>query len=128
MGLNILSFKMPYLQPSAQVLLFLIFALGGGVRFFQPIDVLARRMRWVSYFSPRIVRSIALVEVICGVGIVLPFFLSNSSVSILQYSGCLLIVTMVGAVITHFVIGDYKEIVGNLCIIGLIYYATISFG
>ncbi len=119
---------MPYLQPSAQVLLFVIFALGGGVRFFQPIDVLARRMRWVSYFSPRIVRSIALVEVICGVGIVLPFFLSNSSVSILQYSGCLLIVTMVGAVITHFVIGDYKEIVGNLCIIGLIYYATISFG
>ena len=119
---------MTYLQPSAQVILFLIFALGGGIRFFQPIEVLARRMRWVSYFNPRIVRSIALVEVICGVGFILPFFLTGPSFSILLYSGCLLIATMIGAVITHFVIGDYKEIFGNLCLIGLIYYAAIPMG
>lgn len=118
---------MAYLQPSAQVVLFLIFALGGGIRLFQPIDVLARRMRWVSYFNPRIVRSIALVEVICGTGIILSFF-SSYSLSILLYSGCLLIATMVGAAITHFVIGDYKEIFGNVFLIGLIYYATIAIG
>ena len=118
---------MAYLQPTAQVVLFLIFALGGGIRLFQPIDVLARRMRWVSYFNPRIVRSIALVEVICGTGIILSFF-SSYSLSILLYSGCLLIATMVGAGITHFVIGDYKEIFGNVFLIGLIYYATIAIG
>ena len=119
---------MAYLQPSIQVILFLVFAIGGGVRFFQPIDVLAKRMRWVSYFSPGIVRSIALVEVICGIGFILPFFLAGSSFSILLYSGCLLIATMIGAVITHFVIGDYKEIFGNVCLIGLIYYAAIPMG
>ena len=119
---------MAYLQPSAQVILVVIFALGGGVRFFQPIEVLAKRMRWVSYFRPPVVRSIALVEVICGIGFILPFFLAGPSFSILLYSGCLLIATMIGAVITHFVIGDYKEIFGNVCLIGLIYYAAIPMG
>jgi len=119
---------MAYLQPSAQIILFLIFALGGGIRLIQPIEVLARRMRWVSYFNPRIVRSIALVEVICGVGVILHFFFPTASFSFLLYSGCLLIATMIGAVITHFVIGDYKEVFANLCLIGLIYYATIAIG
>ena len=126
--MTLFIYIMAYLQPSAQIILFLIFALGGGIRFFQPIDVLARRMRWVSYFNPRIVRSIALVEVICGVGVVLHFFFPTASFSFLLYSGCLLIATMIGAVITHFVIGDYKEVFGNLCLIGLIYYATIAIG
>jgi hypothetical protein len=40
----------------------------------------------------------------------------------------LLIATMIGAVITHFVIGDYKEIFGNVCLIGMIYYAAIPIG
>ena len=119
---------MAYLQPSIQFILFLVFAIGGGIRFFQPIEVLAKRMRWVSYFSPCIVRSIALVEVICGIGFILPFLLAGPSFSILLYSGCLLIATMIGAVITHFVIGDYKEIFGNVCLIGLIYYAAIPMG
>ena len=119
---------MAYLQPSAQVILVVIFALGGGVRFFQPIEVLAKRMRWVSYFRPPVVRSIALVEVICGVGILLDFLFPSLSFSLLLYSGCLLLATMIGAVITHFVIGDYREILGNVCLIGLIYYATIPVG
>ena len=74
---------MAYLQPSAQVILVVIFALGGGVRFFQPIEVLAKRMRWVSYFKPPVVRSIALVEVICGVGILLHFLFPSLSFSFL---------------------------------------------
>ena len=119
---------MTYLQPSIQVILFLVFSVGGGIRFFQPIDMLARRMRWVSYFNPRIVRSIALMEMICGTGFILPFFLPGPSISILLSCGCLLIATMVGAAITHFVIGDYKQIFLNVFLIGLIYYAAIPIG
>ena len=119
---------MAYLQPSAQIILILIFALGGCIRFFQPIEVLAKRMRWVTYFSPRIVRSIALIEVLCGVCIILSFFFPNHSSAILLSCGCLLITTMVGAVITHFVIGDYKEIFGNVCLIGPICFVTLPIG
>jgi hypothetical protein len=119
---------MTYLQPFAQVILVVIFAFGGAIRFLQPIDVLTKRMRWVSYFSPRVVRSIALVEVFCGVGVILHFLFPELSFSFLLYSGYLLIATMIGAAITHFVIGDYREIFGNVCLIGLIYYATISVG
>ena len=82
---------MPTLQVSLQVLLFLIFAVGGAYRFFQPMDALAKRMRWVSCFHPRIVRSIALFEVACGIGMVLPFLLSDANFPFMVYSGAALL-------------------------------------
>ena len=63
---------MTYLGIIIQILLFLVFAVGGTIRFFQPIDVLAKRMLWVKYFSPKVVRSISIIEIICGIGIMLP--------------------------------------------------------
>ena len=96
----------------------------GTIRFFQPIDVLAKRMLWVKYFDPRMVRAISMIEVICGIGIILPLVFSDSTFSFLLYSGCLLMATMIGAVITHAVIGDYKQIIGNLFILFMIYLVT----
>ena len=117
---------MPTLQVSLQVLLFLIFAGGGTYRFFQPMEILTKRMRWVSYFHPKIVRSIALLEVICGIGMVLPLIFSGLNFPFMVYAGCLLMLTMFGAVITHVVIGDYREIIGNLFLLVLIYHTTFS--
>ena len=119
---------MAYLQLSVQVLLVCVFALGGGYRFFQPIDSLARRMLWVKYFKPGIVRSIALIEVVCGIGLLLPLLLTDFSASLIFYSGGLLILTMIGAVVTHAIIGDYRQIIGNLCIIGMLYFITFPMG
>ena len=115
---------MAYLQLSVQVLLVCVFALGGGYRFFQPIDALARRMLWVKYFKPGIVRFICMIEVVCGIGLFLPLIFSDFSTSLFFYSGSLLIVTMVGAVVTHAIIGDYKQIIGNLFILFMIYFVT----
>lgn len=108
---------MAYLQLSVQVLLVCVFALGGGYSFFQPIDALARRMLWVKYFKPGIVRFICMIEVVCGIGLFLPLIFSDFSTS-------LLIITMIGAVVTHAVFGDYKQIFGNLCLIGMLCYIT----
>jgi len=119
---------MNYLQVSLQVLLFLIFAIGGGVRLFQPMEKLANRMLWVKYFSPRIVRSIALLELVCGIGIILPFFLPEVTIDFALYAGCLLMLTMLGAAVTHIIIGDYKQIFGNLFILGIIYWVTFPAG
>ena len=115
---------MPTLQESLQILLFLIFALGGAYRFFQPIDILAKRMLWVNYFKPLTVRTIAVIEVLCGTGMLLALLLSDSTIPFLLYSGCLLMLTMLGAAITHVVIGDYKQIIGNLSLFGMIYFVT----
>ena len=115
---------MPILSLTIQILLFLVFAVGGTIRFFQPIHVLAKRMLWVKYFNPRVVRGIAFIEVICGIGIIIPLVLTDFSFSFVFYSGCLLMATMVGAVVTHLWIGDYKQIVGNLVILGMIYWVT----
>ena len=108
---------MTYLGVTIQILLFLVFAVGGTIRFFQPIDVLAKRMLWVKYFDPRMVRAISFIEVTCGIGIILPLVLTDSTFSFLLYSGCLLMATMIGAVITHVIIGDYRQIFGNLFIL-----------
>ena len=115
---------MNILQVSLTFLLFLIFTIGGTFRFFQPIDVLAKRMLWVKYFNPRIVRSIALLEMICGIGIILPFLLIDSTFPFLICSGCLLMLTMFGAAVTHAIIGDYKQIMGNLFLLGALYWLT----
>lgn len=117
-----------YLSISIQIILFLVFAVGGMFRLLQPIDVLARRMLWVRYFNPRIVRGIALLEITCGIGIILPLVFTDLTLSILLYSGCLLMVTMIGAAVTHIVIGDYKQIIGNALVFGMIYWIMFSFG
>ena len=126
--LHLITYFMQYLSTTVQIILFLVFAVGGTIRFVQPIDTLARRMLWVRYFSPRIVRGIALIEVFCGIGIILPLVFTGSSFSFLLFSGCLLMATMIGAVITHIVIGDYKQIIGNFLILGMIYWITFSVG
>ena len=109
---------------SLQLLLFFIFAVGGGYRFIQPVDVLAKKMLWVSYFDPRIVKGIALIEVLCGIGLVLPFFLKDPSSNFTFYAGSLLMLTMVGAAITHLIIGDYKQIFGNVLLLIMIFFVT----
>ena len=115
---------MPSFSLVIQILLFLVFALGGAIRFFQPINTLAKRMLWVKYFNPKVVRGIALIEVVCGIGIIIPLVLTDSSLSFILYSGCLLMATMIGAVVTHLWIGDYKQIVGNLVVLAMIYWVT----
>ena len=119
---------MTYLGVTIQILLFLVFAVGGTIRFFQPIDVLAKRMLWVKYFDPRMVRAISFIEVTCGIGIILPLVLTDSTFSFLLYSGCLLMATMIGAVITHVIIGDYRQIFGNLLILLMVYSVTFPLG
>ena len=115
---------MPHFRVVLQLLLFLVFAIGGAHRLSQPIDLLAKKMLWVSYFNPLIVRAISLVEVVCGIGIVLPFLLKNSNFDFALYSGSVLMIIMLGAAVTHLWIGDYRQILGNLFLLFMIYFAT----
>lgn len=115
---------MPHFRVVLQLLLFLVFAIGGAHRLSQPIDLLAKKMLWVSYFDPLVVRAISLIEIVCGIGIVLPFLLKNPSFDFLFYSGSLLMVIMLGAALTHIWIGDYRQIFGNLLLLSLLFFVT----
>lgn len=115
---------MGYLRKTIQVLLFAVFTFGGLDRVVQPIDVLAERMLWVSYFDPSVVRAIALTEITCGIGLILPFLFRKVQFKFVLYSGSVLIITMIGAAVTHLVIGDYDQIIVNLVLVAIIAFIT----
>ena len=108
-----------------QILLFALFTIGGLDRFLQPIEVLAERMLWVSFFDPLVVRAIAVTEITCGIGLLLAFFIKSRRFKFALYSGSVLIVVMAGAAVTHVIIGDYDQIAVNLVLIGMISYVIL---
>mgnify|MGYP001408051281 FL=1 len=108
-----------------QILLFALFTIGGLDRFLQPIEVLAERMLWVSFFDPLVVRAIAVTEITCGIGLLLAFFIKSRRFKFALYSGSVLIVVMAGAAVTHVIIGDYDQIAVNLVLIGMINYVIL---
>ena len=108
-----------------QILLFALFTIGGLDRFLQPIEVLAERMLWVSFFDPLVVRAISVTEIACGIGLLLAFFIKSRRFKLSLYSGSVLIVVMAGAAVTHVIIGDYDQIAVNLVLIGMISYVIL---
>ncbi len=108
------------LKKTIQVLLFSIFGLGGLYRLLQPIEKLSQEMFWVSFFDPLIVRAIACIEVLCGLGLILPLLFEKIRYEYSYYSSILLIGLMFGAAVTHVVIGDYEEIFANLSLIAML--------
>ena len=51
------------------------FVLTGLVKVLQPYEVLADRMAWVQDYSPGLVRGIGALEILGGIGLVLPALL-----------------------------------------------------
>lgn len=58
-----------------QFLLAVMFVLAGVMKAVQPYDTMARRMPWVEDYSPGMVRGIGVLEVLGGLGLVLPSLL-----------------------------------------------------
>lgn len=55
-----------------QILLAVMFVLAGAMKAFQPYDTMARRMPWVEDYSPSMVRGIGALEILGGLGLILP--------------------------------------------------------
>ena len=58
-----------------QFVLAIAFVLTGLVKVLQPYEVLADRMAWVQDYSPGLVRGIGALEILGGIGLVLPALL-----------------------------------------------------
>jgi len=91
-----------------QILLALVFALTGLMKLTQPRERLAQRMSWVNDFPPASVRLIGAVELLGGVGLVLPA-LTGILPWLPPLAGVGLVVVMIGATVTHARRGEYPQ-------------------
>lgn len=95
-------------------LLAAVFAAAGAMKLTQPKDKLAASgLAWTEDFSPGAVRAIGAVEVLGGVGLILPAVTGIAPVLVpLAATG--LAITMVGATITHQRRGEGQAVVMTL--------------
>ena len=95
-----------------QILLALIFLMAGAMKATQPREKLAANMKWVFDFSETQVRIIGVLEVLAGIGLILPM-LTNILPILTPLAAVGLVLTMIGAMITHVRRGENSMLAIN---------------
>jgi len=108
-----------------QVLLALAFGLAGAVKFTQPKEKLAPRMKWVEDFAPAIIKAIGAVEVLGALGLILPA-LTGILPILTPLAAVGLVLTMIGASLTHLRLREYPGIAVNVVLLALA--AFVAYG
>ena len=93
-----------------QGLLAVAFLGAGGMKLTQPKEKLATNMAWVEDFSQSTIRVIGLLEVLGAIGLILPMALSILPV-LTGIAAVGLVLTMIGAAITHIRRGEMPMLV-----------------
>jgi uncharacterized membrane protein YphA (DoxX/SURF4 family) len=92
-----------------QILLALAFALAGFMKVSQPIEKLGERMNWAKRMAPGVVRLVGSLEILGALGLILP-----KATGILPWltpvAAVSLVLTMIGAIITHFRLQEPKAV------------------
>lgn len=107
-----------------QGLLIVGFAMAGIMKLIQPIEALSEQMSWVNHFQPWMVRTLALLEFIGAMGLLLPAFLKSLPSKLTVYAGAGLTLTMIGAVGTHVAIGEMNQLFPPLLLLAMSAYVT----
>ena len=89
-----------------QVLLAIGFLMAGGMKLMTPHDALAAQMAWVNHMPAFAPKLIGLLEVLGAIGLILPALLRIKP-ELTPLAGACLALLMVGAFITHLVLGEY---------------------
>jgi putative oxidoreductase len=109
----------------AQVLLALGFLMAGFLKSTQPLNLLAKRMAWVSALPPAVVRFIGVVEILGGLGVILPI-VTGILPWLTPLAAIGLVVVMAGAAILHVSRGEYSNIGVNAVLLALA--AFVAYG
>ncbi len=108
-----------------QVVVALSFLMAGTMKLTQPLERLAQNMGWVKDFPPAVVRGIGLLEVLGAVGLVLP-----AATGILPWLTPLaatgLVLTMIGAALTHARRHEYPMIAANSVLLALALVVAVA--
>ena len=109
----------------AQGLLAVAFLGAGATKLSQPKEKLAKNMGWVEDFSQPAVRLIGAVEVLGALGVVLPA-LTGILPWLTPLAAVGLVLTMVGAALTHLRRKEYGTIAANALL--LVLAAFVAYG
>lgn len=101
-----------------QILLALAFGMSGFMKLTQPREKLATNMGWVNDFAPNIVKTIGGLELLAAIGLILPA-LTGILPILTPLAAVGLILTMLGASLTHFRRGEMPVIAINLVLLAL---------
>jgi uncharacterized membrane protein YphA (DoxX/SURF4 family) len=108
-----------------QGLLAAAFLVSGATKLSQPKEKLAKNMAWVEDFSPQTVRLIGALEVFGTIGVVLPA-LTGVLPWLTPLAALGLVLTMIGAALTHLRRTEYGNIAMNAVL--LILAAFVAYG
>jgi uncharacterized membrane protein YphA (DoxX/SURF4 family) len=108
-----------------QVLLAAAFLVSGATKLSQPKEKLAKNWAWVEDFSRPTVRIIGALEVLGAIGIVLPA-LTGILPWLTPLAALGLVLTMIGAALTHLRRSEYSVI--TVPAVLLILAAFVAYG
>jgi uncharacterized membrane protein YphA (DoxX/SURF4 family) len=97
---------------AVQVLLAAAFLVSGAAKLSQPKEKLVKNLAWVEDFSQGTVRIIGVLEVLGAIGIVLPK-LTGILPWLTPLAALGLVLTMIGAALTHLRRAEYGPIAVN---------------
>jgi uncharacterized membrane protein YphA (DoxX/SURF4 family) len=101
-----------------QVLVAAAFLVSGATKLSQPKEKLVKNMAWVENFSQQTVRLIGALEVLGAIGIVVPA-LTGILPWLTPLAALELVLTMIGAALTHLRRTEYGSIAMNVVLLVL---------
>lgn len=96
-----------------QILLALVFVMAGIMKVTRPFDKLAQNMEWARDVGPRGVRLIGVLEILGAIGLILPA-VTGILPWLTPIAAIGLVLTMIGAMITHGRRGEFPNMGFNL--------------
>ncbi len=109
-----------------QILLALAFAMAGFMKVSQPVEKLQARMNWTKHVAPGIVRLVGTLEILGALGLILP-----RATGILPWltpvAAVGLVLTMLGAVFTHFRLQEPKVVVAPVVLMLLSLFIVLGY-
>jgi uncharacterized membrane protein YphA (DoxX/SURF4 family) len=109
-----------------QIFLALVFLLSGALKVTQPIERLARLMKYVTAIKPpQLVRLIGILELLAAIGLILPA-ITGILPWLTPVAAFGLVLTMIGAMILHVRIGEGSQIAPNIVLLLLAAFVAVS--
>ena len=108
-----------------QILLALVFAMAGIVKVTRPFEKLAENMKWAKDVGLRGVRLIGVLEILGAIALILPA-VTGILPWLTPIAAIGLVLTMIGAMITHGRRGEFPNMGFNLVLLLLAVFIVLG--